>query len=506
MGLLLAKSKIQEVEFFNEPQREFYYANARNQCFSGGFNNGKSFMGCLKAYSLLSTFPYYRFAICRQVRADLMKTTYQTFFKICPYDFIAHQNLQEGITIFKNGSRVDWLHMDNIEDSTLRGLEINSYLWDQAEEGEEKVFDILDARMGRWDEAIIPQELLQANPNWPKNPKSGKYIAPSYGMLLVNPDSQFHYIYRNFHPDSIERNPKFFYVEGRWDKNMGSEETYENALRKDQEWKDKYIEGKWGISNAQIHRVWPESYLDYTPDLIDEIRRKGKLFRILDHGETAPTCCLWCAVLNGNFIFYREYYTPNQVISFHRQAISDLSQGEYYSGDYADPQIFKRTGQKDGAYWTTAMEYMDKELDAPPIVWLAADNNEFATRNRINELLKPQPGTRHPGLKDKDGKVVIGDYPRIYFIRKSEGWSHGCAHVIKQLGSQKRKLIGYDMGKAIYSDDREESIDDHAYDCVRYMVAAHARGFASAKKIVPKNSFEYYKKLHKNKGGRLAPA
>ena len=39
---------------------------------------------------------------------------------------------------------------------------------------------------------------------------------------------------------------------------------------------------------------------------------------------------------------------PNKVISYHRQAIYDLSRNEDYSGNYADPQIFKKTAQKDG--------------------------------------------------------------------------------------------------------------------------------------------------------------
>lgn len=487
--MVISSPTVQEVEFLNDPQRQFYYARARNQCFSGGFNNGKSWVGCLKAYSLLTTFPRYRIAICRQVRADLMKTTYQTFFKICPREAVEAQNTQEGWTILKNGSRIDWLHMDNIEDSTLRGLELNSYLWDQAEEGEEKTFDILNARIGRWDGAEVPKELLEAYPDWPKNEKTGKYLIPSYGMVLVNPDTQYHFIYRKFHPDSIERVPEYFFVEGQWDSNMGSKEAYEQALTHDEEWVAKYVKGQWGISNAQIHRVWPESLLDYTPELIEKIKSRGRIYRVLDHGETSPTCCLWVAVLDGNFIFFQEYYVPNQVISYHRKGITDLSEGFKIDASYADPQIFKKTGQKEGAYWTTADEYGDSNISGPPIHWIPADNNEFATRNRINELLRPQIGTKHPISGD------VGRYPRIYFVKKSAEWNHGCDQAIRQIGSQRRKLIGYVDGKSIYSDDREESIEDHSYDCVRYMIAMHATGKAALRGGPPRRSFAYYKMM-----------
>ena len=94
-------------------------------------------------------------------------------------------------------------------------------------------------------------------------------------MLLVNPDTQYHYIYRKYHPDSLERKGKYFFVEGEWDPNLGSEETYNEALLRDPEWdliNTFVVSG--GISNAQIHRVWPDSFLEYSEELIDKIKRK----------------------------------------------------------------------------------------------------------------------------------------------------------------------------------------------------------------------------------------
>ena len=127
-----------ELNFANAVQRQFYYATARNQCFSGGFNNGKTYSGCFKAFTLLSTFTNYRMVMARQVRADLMRTTYQTFFKICPQDFIEANNQQEGFTVLKNRSMIYWMHLDKVDENSLRGLEANSILVDQAEETEEK--------------------------------------------------------------------------------------------------------------------------------------------------------------------------------------------------------------------------------------------------------------------------------------------------------------------------------------------------------------------------------
>lgn len=480
------------IQFRNPQQREYYYATQRNQCFSGGFNNGKTFIGCFKQQTLLFSFPNYRTFIARQKYTDLRKTTMQTFFSLCPAEIIESHNEQEGVTLFKNGSLNYWLHADNIDSSTARGLEVNSGLIDQAEETEEKVFDVLDARIGRWSGAIVPDNVRQAlGSDWPTN-QFGQTIVPSYFGLLSNPDTQFHYIYRMFHPDSLERRSNYFYTEGQWDPNLGSYESYEQALKHDPEWVDKYVKGKWGLSSAAIHFVPPECLIDANDELLEKIRTKAALYRAMDHGDSAPTACGWAAAIGGVYIFYREYYVPSKTISYHRRAISDLSGNEEYQGNYADPQIFKKTAQKDGGFWSVSDEYRSSDIDGPALFWTPADNNEFATRNRINELLRPSSRFRHP---------ITGDSPApgIYFIKRSPKYPQGCFESYKQLGMQRRKLLGTIDGKSVYSDDRDEGITDHAYDFVRYFIAMHGTAPRQAERKPPRNSFAYFNSLL-NKG------
>jgi hypothetical protein len=483
------------ISFVSPEQREFYYATARNQCFSGGFNDGKTYGACLKVATLLATFPGYRELIARQVRADLMKTTYQTFHKIVPRDLIKRSNEQDGITELVNGSRVIWTHLDNVDESTLRGMEINGVLVDQAEEEEEKVYDVLDSRIGRWDGVTVPQWLLDKYPNWPYNPVTKKPIVPSYHKLLCNPDTQFHWIFRKYHPDSPDRDKNFFFIEAEWNPMLGSREAYDQALKHDEEWVDKYVRGKWGVSQAQIHRVSSDSFLDYNPDILAYIRAKGNLFRSLDHGDTSPTACLWWAAVDGIYICYREYYVPNKLVSDHRQAINDLSEGEKYTCSYADPSIFHKASKKDAGMWSIADEYNSQGYPGKGITFVPADNNEFATRNRINELLRSKH-FKHPYTKQ--------DGPGIYFLRKSEDYPYGCYHSIKELQSQRKKLIGYFDGKAMYSDDREETVTDHAYDCIRYFIAMRGKGLAVEPRKVPRYSIQYYRNILARKSDVVA--
>lgn len=481
-----------EIKFANEPQEKFFYSTARNQCFSGGFNNGKTWAGCMKSIMLLLTFNNYRMIIARQKYTDLKRTTMESFFKLLPGELIETHNSQDGFTLLKNGSLINWIHLDNVDENTLRGIEPNSILIDQAEETDEKVYDVIDARLGRWDQAIVPKELLETHERlfstkWPTN-SYGNLLAPSYLMVLCNPDTEFHYIYRKYHPDSSEHLPNYFYTEGAWEKSLGSEETYEQALAHDEEWTSKFVFGRWGSSGSAIHYLRKDSILEPNEELLELIKTKGNLFRILDHGDSAPTCVLWCAALNGVYIFYREYYVPSKVISYHRRAIHDLSKGEEYSANYADPQIFKKQAQKSGGFWSVADEYRDSELDAPELYWIPADNNEFATRNRINELLSPSLRFKHPISH-------ISPAPGIYFLRATTTYQEGCKEAIRQIGSQRKKFLGTVDGKSIYADDRDDNITDHAYDCIRYFVAMHGVQPRKSERKPPRNSFAYFNAL-----------
>jgi hypothetical protein len=485
-----------QVQFANNPQREFYYAVERNQCFSGGFNNGKTWSACFKAICLLLTFPGYRVLIARQKFTDLKKTTMQTFFKFLPGELILSHNEQDGVTHLLNGSTVFWMHLDHVEESTLRGLEVNMVLVDQAEEMEEKTYDVLDARIGRWKGAVVPEYLLLKFKDWPRD-RFGQPEVPSYHCLLCNPDSLFHFIYRKYHKESRERQQDHFFVEGEWDSSLGSEESYEQALRRDKDYVDRFVRGKWGLSEAQIHIIREPSLLDYDEDFVKTILSKGNLFRVLDHGSSAPTCCLWVCSYKGVYIFYREYYAANRLISQHRKAIHELSNGEEYSNNWADPSIDHKASQKEGGFWSVADEYRTDDIEGPPLIFNAADNNEFATRNRINELLTISDRFKHPITQESPS-------PGIYFIKASRGYPYGCVEAIKQLGGQRKEFLGTIDGKNVYSDERDDSIPDHAYDPVRYFVSMHPWQKQEPPRSAPARSFARFNKLIKRYQGLVA--
>lgn len=490
------------ISFRNKFQEDLFWCRIRNQCGSGGFNNGKTYELCQKAIFLALSFPHYRSVMARQTFKNLKATTMQTFFKIIRDigydDIIASHNDQVGITIFKNGSLFYWMHLDSFDEASLRGLEINSVFVDQAEEMQEGIYLVLDSRIGRWDKAVVPTNLLEDHmkmygTEWPRN-EYGIHRIPNYMCLGCNPDSQFHFIYQRYHPDSLQKLDNHIMFQAATDVSLGDPETMKQMQGRDPEWVRKYFKGEWGISEAQVHYLNSESILDPSDlkvqELLVEVKKKGNLYRILDHGETSPTACTWFAAYKNWHIGYREYYMPNAVISKHRQNIFDLSVGERYSGNYADPDIFKKHSQKDGGFWSVGEEYLTKSISGPPLAWSPADNNEFATRNRLNELLALDAHIQHP---------ITGEYgsPRIYFIKRTRDYPSGIYNGITELQSQRRTLLTTLNGKSIYSDDREKAIADHAYDTIRYYVAMHGTSRMAEPRFIPRNSFAWYNRLSK---------
>jgi hypothetical protein len=397
-----------------------------------------------------------------------------------------------------NGSEVLWMNLKEFDDGMIRGLEVNSALVDQAEEISEEVYIKLSARVGRWDRAVVPDFLLQQDPKWPIAQNTGKPRVPAYNMILCNPDSELHWIYRRFHPDSEEFQNRFHrnhvMIQGASTTATLDEELLDEMMSNEQDWVDRFVLGKWGISGGSIHNVRDESLLcigepplgfkgvQADESFLNTILTKGNLYRVLDHGDYSPTCCLWFASYQNVHICYREYYKPNALISQHRSEISSLSGKESYIKNLCDPAMAKKVMQKYGGNWSQMDEYADPKIEAPPIYFTEADNNELATRNRISEYLRPSANIMHPIKREMGGN-------KLYFIVRSPDYPNGCYHSVQQLKAQRRMKVGTVDGKEVYSDERDAKIADHGYDPIRYYVADHTASSRETRAKFHPNSF-----------------
>jgi hypothetical protein len=495
--------KVEEIKLEITPasDAQVYFLNStkRNICFNSGYGGGKTFIGCFKLLLLLSKFPKSRAVIGRQKFTDLSKTTRETFYQVCPPQMYADEYGgaradARGYCRLINGSEIFFMHFDNLDLRSIKSLEINFLLLDQAEEISESIYLGLDARLGRKSDAEVPNDVIKdykdrTGLDWPLNDLTKRPLVPVYSFLLINPpdEGELHYIIQRFHPKSEEWQRKwrwtndYVWASSRSNRAL-SKENLENMLSRDPKWVARYVDAEIGQGEGAIHFV-PDSSIIEVPQLfIDNLRKKASLSRILDHGASSPTCCLWFASHKGFHYCYQEYYQTDTLISEHRQNINDLSQGDYYTFNLADPNIFKKMSEKSGGFWSVADEYLDSALDSPSIVWLPADNNEFATRNRINELLRIDPALVNP---------ITGEVgsPRLFFIKRTQDVPMGCYHAIRETKGQKKMLLDTVNGRPIYSDDRDEKVSDHSYDCLRYYCASHLKGRKDPVKKPTEKSF-----------------
>jgi PBSX family phage terminase large subunit len=473
-----------KAEWASPQQEAFVKAGPHPTLMLGGYGSAKTYGASMKLHRLIEKYPESRWAIIRRVHKHLKATTQVTFDAMTPQWALKSRNDQDGTREFLNGSRVQFLGLDT-EGSmgVLQGLEINGAFVDQAEEISEKTWDTIDARVGRWTKL-------------PKMP-------PRYLFATANPTDELHWLYERFAEESPQREQwkdkgyQTIVADSRSNKFL-PQANLDVLLGKDDEFQRRFVRGEWGNPEGRIFNVDPLSYLEATPELLTKIQAGMHLHRSLDHGDSAPTACLWHATDgDGNIYVYREYYVPERLVSDHRRAISVLSAKEVYRSQFADPSIFHKTAQKYGGKWAISDEYADTRVlpHETALFWAPADNAEMPSRSRIKEYLRVDPEHLHPITREKGS-------PRLFFVRKSSEYPNGCDRTILELKSQKRVKIEEAGGRDVYSDDRDDTVPDHAYDALKYFVISRPAVMRETQKAAGVLTWKGYSNMMKKTSAR----
>ena len=460
----------------------------------GGFNAAKTWGGIIKLLILLDTFANSRAAVVRATYKHLRKTTMETFYSICPPEAYSRgrRSDQDGICQLNNGSLIHFIGLDKPESvDILAGLEINFGFVDQAEQVIEKVWDTLDARVGRWAQAKIPQRVLDEYPEgWPWTNDAGDMVPPPFLFATANPpESEDHWLFVRFAEESEERDRwaregYHFMLMPSYSNRFASKANLARLRSKDPEFVRRYYEGLWSNPEGTIFDISPLSLLDPHPDLVKRITNNMNLHRSMDHGDSSPTCVAWEGIdHDGNIFVYREHYAGGLLVSEHRDIVWAMSKNDVptnspylvprYKSNIADPSIFSLSRGRTATAapsWSVADEWTDTRsmLKETKVYWTPAPipkvegiSYELATRARMKEYLRVDPNHRHP---------ITGQLgaPRLYFLRKTADYPNGCYYIIKEIRGQRRVKIGERDGRSIYSDERDDTVPDHGYDTIKY--------------------------------------
>lgn len=476
------RDRFQQVTFHG-PQEKFFKAGPQPTLFLGGVGAGKSYIGIMKMLYLLDEYPGSRGVIVRQRFNQLKKTTSATLWKMLPKDHVARRNDNEGVVQLTNGSQLLLMHLDKADSiENMKSLELNFAYVDQAEDVSSEAYDVLLERVGRWSGAL-------KRGGWPSDwlyiTETGEPIPPPYVFISAYSPGYDHWITSRFWENGGEREryrkEGYIYFTGSTRENPNLTKHYvKGRLSMGQEYVDRYVDAiSWGANEGAIFNLSQDSILEPTEELLNKIRNRMRLHRVMDHGEFSPTACLWYATdSEQNVYYYREYHVPGLLVSEHRRNIYELSksdctnvqQPKYYS-NLADPSIFNKTRGRSvnsPPQWSVADEWreariVDKETS---VAWRPAPNDEAMTITRVREYLRIDETHRHPVT----GKMGA---PRAYFIKRTKDYPNGCHEVLVDVRSAKRVEIGTNAdGSKQFGDERDDSVRDHLLDCVRYSIGS----------------------------------
>jgi len=175
--------------------------------YGGGIGGGKTFLTLGILDELCQQYPKVRFAIVRKSLSVIRRNTLPSFFKLLDTygdPKRAWLNKSEWTIKYSNGSEI-LLVEANIETdpefNKLKGLEVTSFLMEEANECHEDVFNIMLTRWGRWynqEYDIPPFALLTCNPdqNWVKHRfytpwRQGELNAPWYFQPALPHDNPY---------------------------------------------------------------------------------------------------------------------------------------------------------------------------------------------------------------------------------------------------------------------------------------------------------------------------
>jgi hypothetical protein len=485
----------------------FQQSRAKIQFVGGGFGNGKTTACVIKALRLCTEYPGSNGLIARSTYPKLNDTIRREFFKWCPQKWVKRAPTKDDNTCYlTNGTTVNFRYVaqrgKETEESKSNLLSA-TYDWmvvDQMEDPEFSHKDFMDL-MGR----------LRGGTDYvgddPTMPKTG----PRWFMITSNPTRNWVYreMVRPLHQwqkglydpklmcevddngdallDDGRPKPIIELFEGSTYENVdnvgqdyikGMLSTYTGSMRR------RFIYGEWGALTGLVYPQFDETIHILRHDDIErylqELRLSGFRPSVLegyDHGIAVPSCYLLSFVDDDMNVFITDgFYNPErQVKDAAEHIVSIRDQYEFDSSElvpiYADPQIFRRSGEGGRGVGTTVARLF---AEAGIHVQRGA-NDIYGGIAKIQQYLTPVDKHEHP---------LNGQHPAPYlYVSDKLQW------FVNEISEYywKRTSSGDDLT------DTPMDRNDHAMDALKYVLTPRPR---LAKFVGKANEAPAYLKWH----------
>lgn len=425
-------------------------ATARFVAYGGGFANGKTSAGCVKALTLSTLFPMNQGMICRWEKNDLLTSTMQEFFRICPPQVIHKKNDQMGVLTFKRPHGASTVLYQGLKDGVI-GPNLGWFWIDQAEEVPENCFLDLVGRLRKETQLYDEEGRLIG-------------VAPQQGLITFNPEGSNHWIYKYFHPDSPDRLPdSALYMASTYDALAagfvrqdyvdGILRTYPEAAQK------RYLEGSWDSFEGRIYPQF-EPGVHRIPKI--PLQPHWRLFESIDQGFVNPTAVGWwvltppCVVCQQpTRILIDQHYEGGGKGVAHHAAIIKARRSQFtlpITVTYLDNACWASNQSKGQLVYAIKDEFIEHG-----IVPIAAAKDWDVAYSRITQSLLPCPGAAHP---------VTGEtnVPHFFYVE------HCAPFEAEALGYVWKKKRGGGLKNAT---DEPIDANDHHMDEWYYFESSH---------------------------------
>lgn len=402
------------------PQTDFLAAGEKDVLYGGAAGGGKSYAMLVDPLRYVH-FKEHRFLILRKTLGELEELIDKSR-ELYPLAFPGAIYKESKKTWeFPSGAKGSFGYLE--KDSDVYQYQGRSYTWIGFDEithlATSFAWDYLRSRLRTTNPAIKTYMRCTANPggvghNWVKK----RYITPAeHNTAFVGEDG----ITRKFIPAKLSDNPSL-YEGGEYEKMLMSLDPVERK---------RLLEGDWDIVDGGAFPEFDPKVHVITPFLIPPHWQRVKG---IDYGYRAPSCCLWAAIDpdDGTIIIYRELYEKGLTGRALAERLHDLESQEMMS----------IPGVLDGAAWNQTGVFgptVGEELVQAGHKLRRADKNRKAGKIQVHERLKVRETGR----------------PKLQIFST-------CTNLIKE-------IIGIPLAKND-NEDVDTTVDDHAYDALRYLV------------------------------------
>lgn len=483
---------------------KFQSSRAKIQMFGGGFGNGKTTAGVIKALQIAKDYPGSNGLVARSTYPKLSSTVRKEFNYWTPPEWQARNvDSKQNLIELTNGSTINFSHVQQTgksQESSTSNLLSATYDWiliDQIEDPEITEKDFLDL-LGR----LRGQTPYQGDD--PTMPASG----PRWFMVLCNPTRNW--VYRKLvkpvhdlragihNPDLMvdpeTGDPMIEIVEASTYENKDNlpedfistlEGAYKGQMR------ERFLLGKWGAYEGlvypeydpTIHTIDHGVMENYYNMLLTE-GVENNVHEAYDHGIAQPACYLFSFTDPvGNVFVMDGFYEKEQTIRALAKKMKQIREGYGIADDslletddefdeavfglrvLADPAVFRRTSGNSATVGRTVSGLFKDE----GIKMQRANNDILSGIAKVQSYLYVDEYHRHPIYPD-----VVGA-PRIFFSKK--------------LDFLDREFVDYYWKKNTDGqyDDIPQDKNDHGMDTVKYLLTHRPRvaTFRAKRNVLP---------------------